>query len=127
MGNIRRNSDGSRAIHLFSGLTMDLDARLEKIEKTQSRILGLLVKNQSAPSTMTLKEAAEYVGFSADHFRRLSVEQHKIPFARPSGQQKGKIVFRKSDLDRFLDISIEGKTPAKSSGRRRMSKVIRTW
>lgn len=106
---------------------MDLEARLAKIEKTQNRILGLLEKNQATPSTMTLKEAAEYVGFSVDHFRRLSVEQHKLPFSRPSGQQKGKILFRKSDLDRFLERSMEGASSANPPGRRRMSKVFRTW
>jgi hypothetical protein len=47
-------------------------------------------------------KAARYAGYSPDHFRRLAVEQHLIPFARPSGQQKGKILFRKTDLDRCL-------------------------
>ena len=55
---------------------MDIETRLAAIEETQNRILSLLVKRAPAVSkNMTLKKAAEYVGFSPDHFRRLAVEQ----------------------------------------------------
>lgn len=101
---------------------MDLEARLAAIEKTQNEILQLLAKNSAAPPTaMTLKEAAEYVGFSVDHFRRLSVERRLIPYSRPSGQQKGKIVFRKIDLDRFLEGSLKEERTPKQPGRKRKS------
>lgn len=101
---------------------MDLEARLSAIEKTQNEILQLLTKNATPPPTaMTLKEAAEYVGFSVDHFRRLSVEKRLIPFSRPSGQQKGKILFRKIDLDKFLEGSIKEERIPKQLGRRRKS------
>jgi len=76
---------------------------------------------------MTLKEAAEYVGFSSDHFRRLAVEQRLIPFSRPSGQQKGKLLFRRSDLDNFLDASEKGEKTQKQPGRKRKSKEIHLW
>ena len=105
---------------------MDIEARLAAIEEKQNRILDLLANQDVATGkTMTLKEAAGYAGYSPDHFRRLTVEQHLIPFARPSGQQKGKILFRKADLDRFLgeDKSEQPKQP----GRRRKSKNIRIW
>lgn len=99
---------------------MDLEARLAAIEKTQNEILQLLAKNSTAPPTaMTLKEAAEYVGFSVDHFRRLSVERRLIPYSRPSGQQKGKIVFRKIDLDKFLEGSLKEERAPKQPGRKR--------
>jgi len=99
---------------------MDLEARLAAIEKTQNEILQLLAKNSQAPPTaMTLKEAAEYVGFSVDHFRRLSVERRLIPYSRPSGQQKGKIVFRKIDLDKFLEGSLKEECAPKQRGRKR--------
>lgn len=107
---------------------MDIDARLAAIEETQNKILSLLKK--SAPSAleiMTLKEAAEYVGFSPDHFRRLAVEQRSIPFSRPSGQQKGKLLFRKSDLDSFLDNSSNKQTSTSQPGRKRKSKDIHLW
>ena len=88
---------------------MDIDSRLAAIEETQNKILHLLAKRAPPePSIMTLKQAAEYVGFSPDHFRRLAVEQRSIPFSRPSGQQKGKLLFRRSDLDHFLDSSVKG-------------------
>ncbi len=58
---------------------MDIEARLAAIEKTQNQILSLLVEKAPTSSiNMTLKEAAEYVGFSPDHFRRLAVEQRII-------------------------------------------------
>jgi excisionase family DNA binding protein len=107
---------------------MEIEARLAAIEETQSQILKLLVKNVSPPTTnLTLREAAEYVGFSTDHFRRLSVEQRMIPFSRPSGQQKGKLLFRKTDLDKFLERSIKEDRIAPPSGRKRKSKNILTW
>jgi excisionase family DNA binding protein len=107
---------------------MGIEARLAAIEEMQSRILRLLVKGE-APSagTMTLKEAAAYTGYSPDHFRRLAVEQRIIPFCRPSGQQKGKLLFRKSDLDKFLDSSKKGEKEVKQPGRKRKSKDIRLW
>ena len=104
---------------------MDIDDRLAAIEETQNRILHLLVKNVSSQLTiMTLKEAADYVGFSPDHFRRLAVEQRIIPFSRPSGQQKGKLLFRKSDLDNFLSQSISEDQKVNQPGRKRKSKDI---
>ena len=109
---------------------MDLELRLAAIEETQARILSLLLKSEHAPpaaATMPLKKAAEYVGFSPDHFRRLAVEQRIIPFARPSGQQKGKLLFRKSDLDQFLEASKKGENQSKSAGRRRKSPEVRIW
>ena len=105
---------------------MDIETRLAAIEEKQNRILDLLVGREVAiGKTMTLKEAARYAGYSPDHFRRLAVERHLIPFTRPSGQQKGKILFRKADLDRFLgkDKDDEPKQP----GRRRKSKNIQLW
>ena len=107
---------------------MDIDTRLAAIEKTQNEILSLLVKKAPVLSkSLTLKEAAEYVGFSPDHFRRLAVEQRIIPFSRPSGQQKGKLLFRKSDLDSFVDRSIKGERTTKQLGRKRKSKNIDFW
>ena len=105
---------------------MDIEARLAAIEEKQNRILDLLANREVATGkTMTLKEAAGYTGYSPDHFRRLAVEQHLIPFARPSGQQKGKILFRKADLDRFLGEAKDGQPG--QPGRRRKSKNIQTW
>lgn len=107
---------------------MDIESRLAAIEEMQSRILHLLTKGASSSSgTMTLKEAAAYTGYSPDHFRRLAVEQRIIPFSRPSGQQKGKLLFRKSDLDKFLDSSKKGEIERMQSGRKRKSKDIRLW
>ncbi|MGB3211843.1 MAG: helix-turn-helix domain-containing protein [Desulforhopalus sp.] len=107
---------------------MDIDTRLTAIEETQKRILSLLVKKDpSLSKNMTLKEAADYVGFSSDHFRRLAVEQRIIPFSRPSGQQKGKLLFRKSDLDAFMDKSIKGGKSTKRVGRKRKSNTINLW
>ncbi len=104
---------------------MDLEARLAAIEEKQNQILTLLA-NKEAPTgkTLALKEAAEYVGYSPDHFRRLAVERHLIPFVRPSGQYKGKILFRKIDLDRFLG---ETKAEQPGPGRKRKSPAIRFW
>lgn len=105
---------------------MDIEARLAAIEEKQNRILDLLANREVATGkTMTLKEAARYAGYSPDHFRRLAVEQQLIPFARPSGQQKGKILFRKADLDRFLGEDKDWQP--KQLGRRRKSKNIHTW
>lgn len=107
---------------------MDIEARLEAIEEIQNQILSLLVKKEPTVSKiMTLKKAAEYVGFSTDHFRRLAVEQRIIPFSRPSGQQKGKLLFRKTDLDAFLERSIKGEKTTRQPGRKRKSKNINFW
>lgn len=109
-------------------MTMDIETRLAAIEETQNRILSLLVKRAAPVSkNMTLKEAAEYVGFSPDHFRRLAVEQRIIPFSRPSGHQKGKLLFRRADLDSFLDSSTKEKRNATHAGRKRKSAKINFW
>lgn len=109
-------------------MTMDIETRLAAIEETQNRILNLLVKRAPpVAKNMTLKEAAEYVGFSPDHFRRLAVEQRIIPFSRPSGHQKGKLLFRRADLDSFLDSSTKEKKGAKRAGRKRKSAKINFW
>ena len=76
---------------------------------------------------MSLKDAAEYVGYSPDHFRRLAVEQRLIPFTRPSGQQKGKLLFRKTDLDRFLDGAVKFEQTISQPGRKRKSKNLHHW
>ncbi|WP_306549151.1 helix-turn-helix domain-containing protein [Desulfobulbus sp.] len=105
---------------------MDIEVRLAAIEEKQNQILDLLINKEVATGkAMTLKEAARYAGYSPDHFRRLAVEQHLIPFVRPSGQQKGKILFHKADLDRFLGEDND-KQP-KQPGRRRKSKNIKIW
>lgn len=107
---------------------MDIESRLAAIEESQREILKLLSKgNNALPMTMGLKQAAAYAGYSPDHFRRLAVEQRIIPFSRPSGQQKGKLLFRKADLDKFLDSSTKGEKVLKQSGRKRKSKDIRLW
>jgi excisionase family DNA binding protein len=105
---------------------MDIESRLAAIEENQIRILNLLTRGAASLSgTMTLKEAAQYTGYSPDHFRRLAVEQRIIPFSRPSGQQKGKLLFRKSDLDKFLDSEKQGEKEVKQAGRKRKSTAIR--
>ena len=104
---------------------MDIEDRLAAIEKMQLKIIQLLTKKKnSAQETMPLKKAADYVGYSPDHFRRLAVEQRIIPFSRPSGQPKGKLLFRKADLDRFLGESINESHKVTQSGRKRKSKNI---
>jgi excisionase family DNA binding protein len=106
---------------------MDIETRLAAIEEAQNRILSLLMEKSVVSKNMTLKEAAKYVGYSPDHFRRLAVEQRIIPFSRPSGQQKGKLLFRKADLDNFLDKSTKSGTIVIRSGRKRKSKNINFW
>ncbi|MBL4904115.1 MAG: hypothetical protein JKY62_15935 [Desulfocapsa sp.] len=107
---------------------MGIEDRLAAIEKNQKEILRLLAQNErSVPEILTLKKAAEYVGFSSHHFRWLAVEQRVIPFSRPSGQQKGKLLFRKLDLDRFLDESVKAKESVRTSGRKRKSTDICFW
>jgi hypothetical protein len=55
---------------------MDIDARLTAIEENQKRILDLLVgQKTNFSSVMTLKESAQYTGYSVDHFRRLSTKK----------------------------------------------------
>ena len=107
---------------------MDIEARLAAIEEMQNRILALLSNNQSKRlSFMNLKEAANYVGYSHHHFRRLAVEQRMIPFSRPSGQQKGKLLFKKEDLDNFIKKSTQKEYSSLSAGRRRKSHKINFW
>jgi len=115
-------------------MNAELDARLAAIENIQSELLQvvgfirLLIQGEPpAKGTMSLREAALYVGYSPYHFRRLAVEQRIIPFTRPSGQQKGKLVFRKADLDRFLDGSIQLQQTISQPGRKRKSKNLRLW
>lgn len=60
-------------------------------------------------------------------FRRLAVEQRLIPFSRPSGQQKGKILFQKADLDRFLDGAVKFEQTISQPGRKRKSKNLHQW
>ena len=104
---------------------MDIETRLAAIEEKQNRILDLLAgKEASTGNTMTLKEAAQYAGYSPDHFRRLAVERRLIPFTRPSGQAKGKILFRKIDLDRFLGGNDKEQT---GPGRRRKPATRMIW
>jgi len=105
---------------------MNIEARIAAIEEKQTLILDLLTnKEVSIGKIMTLKEAAKYAGYSPDHFRRLAVEQHLIPFARPSGQQKGKLLFRKTDLDQFLGEPKKDRPG--QPGRRRKPKKIQSW
>jgi len=107
---------------------MDIETRLATIQEMQGQILSLLVNGTaSAPVIMSLKEAARYTGYCSDHFRRLAVEQRIIPYIRPSGQQKGKLLFRREDLDRFLELSKKEGKESLPQGRRRKSKDIRIW
>ena len=105
---------------------MDINTRLMAIEENQKLILDLLVgkKTNFSSSIMTLKESAQYTGYSVDHFRRLAVEQRLIPYSRPSEQQKGKLLFRKIDLDLFVEKSIKVENSKQPLGRRRKSTTI---
>ncbi len=104
---------------------MDINTRLIAIEKNQKLILDLLVgRKANFSSVMTLKEAAQYTGYSVDHFRRLAVEQRLIPYSRPSEQQKGKLLFRKIDLDNFVEKAIKVDNAKQPLGRKRKSTVI---
>lgn len=47
---------------------------------------------------MSSREAAEYVGYSFRHFKRL-VADGTIPFTKP----RGRLFFRRLDLDRFIN------------------------
>jgi len=106
---------------------MDIDARLTAIEENQKLIFDLLVgKETSISSVMTLKESAQYTGYSVDHFRRLAVEQRLIPYSRPSEQQKGKLLFRKVDLDNFVEKAIKVENTKQQPSRKRKSTVILT-
>ena len=106
---------------------MDINTRLMAIEESQKLIIDLLVgKKTNFSSVMTLKESAQYTGYSVDHFRRLAVEQRLIPYSRPSEQQKGKLLFRKIDLDIFVEKSIKVENAKQPLGRRRKSTVILT-
>jgi hypothetical protein len=104
---------------------MDIESRLAAIEENQRLILDILTnKRVNFPPVMSLKEAAEYTGFSADHFRRLAVEQRLIQFSRPSEHQKGKLLFRKADLDNFLTKTLQVTHETRRPGRKRMQKNI---
>jgi hypothetical protein len=106
---------------------MDINTRLMAIEENQKLILDLLVgKKSNFSSVMTLKDAAQYTGYSVDHFRRLAVEQRLIPYSRPSKQQKGKLLFRKIDLDNFVEKAIKVENAKQPLGRKRKSIVILT-
>jgi hypothetical protein len=106
---------------------MDINTRLMAIEENQKLILDLLVgKKSNFSSVMTLKDAAQYTGYSVDHFRRLAVEQRLIPYSRPSKQQKGKLLFRKIDLDNFVEKAIKVENAKQPLGRKRKSIIILT-
>lgn len=94
-----------------------LEARFASIERNQQEIFKLLIEkiNTPIPSPMTMKEAANYARYSMDHFRRLAVEQKRIPFIRPIKCQKGKILFRKEDIDTFLNQG-QASEPASKAG-----------
>lgn len=87
-------------------LLAQIEERFAAIERTQLEIFKLLSRkanDQPSLATMTLKEAARYARYSMDHFRRLVVEQGRVPYSRPSGRQRSKILFRKEDVDTFLN------------------------
>ena len=107
-----------------------LEERFAAIEQTQQEIFKLLTQQtkNSTPVTMTMKEAAHYARYSMDHFRRLAVEQGLIPFIRPSKRQKGKILFRKEDIDTFLNQTRTADPASKAGpGRPRKPKTGLWW
>ncbi len=127
-GTVPMSSRRWRVMNRGREQTMEIDARLSAIEEGQREILKLLSElADPSPSTMPLKQAAAYSGYSSQYFRRLAVEQRIIPFSRPSGQQKGKLLFRKSDLDAFLDSTKKEEKKTKQRGRKRKSKDICLW
>ena len=70
--------------------------------------------------SFTLKEAAAYLRYHPEHLRHLAVNEGRIPFSRPSGKPKGKILFRLDDLDAIL----AGEEPRKKRGPGRPRKSI---
>lgn len=107
---------------------MDIESRLTAIEALQRKILTLLNEaNPKGNEVMNLRQASEYVGYSTHHFRRLAVEQRVIPFTRPSGLQHGKLIFRKIDLDKFLELATHREGRLSAQGRRRKSKRSMYW
>jgi excisionase family DNA binding protein len=51
---------------------------------------------------LTLDEAASYVGVSPTTLRRV-IERGELPAARVGGQQKGRLIILRDDLDHFLE------------------------
>jgi excisionase family DNA binding protein len=62
------------------------------------RIARALENNGATRPTLNTEQAAEYLGISETSLGRLHSE-YKIPFVRLGGR----IVYRRKDLDRFID------------------------
>lgn len=81
---------------------------------------GIRISLSGNKKELTIREAAQYCGYGYDHFRRLVIEERKIPFCRPSGKVKGRVFLKIVDLDTFLT----GKDRDKEPGRPRQSKLV---
>lgn len=67
----------------------------QQLAERLDRIEGLLL---SKKDVLTIEECAAYTGYTKNHIYRLT-SQRAIPFYKPMG---GKIVFRKSEIDKWL-------------------------
>jgi len=106
-------------------ILQELEQRITTMVEVQRQIFNLLVQQSGCtPSTMTLKEAADYARYSTDHFRRLSVEQRRIPFFRPANGPRSKLLFKKEDIDAFLGRSRVESVSRANPGRRRKDRVV---
>ena len=82
--------------------TADIIARLDRQQKQLDIIAAALRAIGAKPAAgklLDLAEAAEYLGYSVHHLRRLAVEQGAIP-CKQAGKG-AKISFRRDDLDAY--------------------------
>ena len=66
-----------------------------------SEILATLKAQQPAKEVMNAKEVADYLGISTSYLSELTAD-NKIPFVK-IGTGKGRNLFRKVDVDKWLE------------------------
>ncbi len=73
--------------------------KLDKLLSRVDQIIGLLFHLKS---TLTVEEAALYLGITSSHLYKL-VRKYDIPHSRPTN---GRIFFNKEDLDKWIKSRI---------------------
>ena len=85
-----------------------IENKLDKLKKERD--------NESHNELMTIKEVANYISYQKSSIYRL-VQKRKIPFIKAGG----KLHFRKSDIDKWLD---NGKRLSRDDIKKKANKYV---
>lgn len=80
---------------------VSLVAALHEAPETAAPPSPVVIQHKPPKENMNITEAADYCGYSKSYLYQL-IHRNEIPFHRPMGGLRGRIFFKRKELDEFI-------------------------